>query len=214
MRSCDELRRLRRPGAAASPEAESVGPHPRPASDIAGPGASAAEVAQALLTGRFTAAPPPASGPGWSGGDASATAPVPATTLDGPAPDPAGEPSGPPPSAEAAPPRRAGRGRPTPRRSPDPVATTGRAWPASASRPPRRWHYAHRQRHPPPRHQALQPPARPPGDRLGDRLRVGQGGGRGRPDPHRRYPGHAAATWRPSGSGVSRTRGVTSTRWA
>src|SRR6185437_1875394 len=45
-----ELRRLRRPGA----EAEAVGPHPGPASGGANGASSAAEVAQALLTGRFT----------------------------------------------------------------------------------------------------------------------------------------------------------------
>ena len=44
--------------------------------------------------------------------------------------------------------------------------------------------------HPPPRHQALQPPARRPGTNLGHRLRPGQGSGQRRADPHRRHRRH------------------------
>ena len=45
---------------------------------------------------------------------------------------------------------------------------------------------------PPPRHQAVQPAARHPRHRLGDRLRPGQGGRPAEPDAHRRHPRHAA----------------------
>ena len=45
--------------------------------------------------------------------------------------------------------------------------------------------------HPPPRHQALEPVAGYARDRLGDRLRLGQGRRPAEPDPHRRHPGHA-----------------------
>ena len=183
-----ELRRLRRPGA----EAEAVGPHPRPAAGGADGAASAAEVAQALLTGRFTAAAATPSDPGRSGGGASATAAAPATTLDGPAPEPAGEPPAPPPPADVA---------PTPASWPGKADTSTlsgsardywrgvarigiQAAEALALRP--------RAGHAAPRHQAVEPPARRPGHRLDHRLRPGQGGRRGRPDPHRRHPRHAA----------------------
>ena len=43
-----------------------------------------------------------------------------------------------------------------------------------------------------PRHQALEPPARRPGHRLGDRLRAGQGQRPAGPHPHRRRPRHPA----------------------
>ena len=45
---------------------------------------------------------------------------------------------------------------------------------------------------PPPRHQAVEPAARRPGDGLGHRLRPGQGRGDRRPDPHRRHRRHPA----------------------
>src|SRR5262249_51681052 len=77
-----ELRRLRRPEVESEPGAEAAGPHPSPAAGGEGGAASAAEVAQALLTGRFTAAAAAPSDPGPSGGGAGAPAP----TLDGPAP--------------------------------------------------------------------------------------------------------------------------------
>jgi WD40 repeat protein len=100
-----ELRRLRRPEVEPEPgaEAEAVGPHPGPAPGREGGAASAAEVAQALLTGRFTAAAAAPSDPGPSGGGDSAPAAAPATTLDGPAPTPAGAPPAPPPPADVAP---------------------------------------------------------------------------------------------------------------
>jgi hypothetical protein len=65
-----ELRRLRRPG----PEAKAVGPHPGPASGGVGRAASAAEVAQALLTGPFTR---PQSSPRTLDSPAAAQAPRP-----------------------------------------------------------------------------------------------------------------------------------------
>ena len=45
--------------------------------------------------------------------------------------------------------------------------------------------------HPPPRHQAVEPPDRHPGHRLGHRLRPGQGRGLRRPDADRRHRRHA-----------------------
>ena len=56
------------------------------------------------------------------------------------------------------------------------AATTGGVGRGSACRWPRRWQYAHAPGRPAPRRQAVEPAARRPRDRLGHRLRPGQGG--------------------------------------
>ncbi len=66
----------------------------------------------------------------------------------------------------------------------------------------------------PPRHQALQPPARRPRERLGHRFRPGQAGRGGRPLAVAR-PGRDAAVHGPRAvPGRHRPRWATSTRWA
>jgi WD40 repeat protein len=103
----DQLRRLR--GSKPEPPvAEPVEPHSGPVSGADGRGVSAAEVAQALLTGRFTVAQLPASDSDGSprcGGVTGDPAPAAAldTTQDAPASDRADEPAGPAPPAGAAP---------------------------------------------------------------------------------------------------------------
>ena len=73
--------------------------------------------------------------------------------------------------------------------------------------------YAHHQKRAAPRHQAVQPPAGPPGDGLGDRLRPGQGRGDRRADPHRRHRRHAAVHGPRAVPGPGRRAVATSTRW-
>ena len=68
--------------------------------------------------------------------------------------------------------------------------------------------------HPPPRRQAVEPAAGQPRQRLGRRLRPGQDHRGRRPDAYRRHPRARSATWLPSGSRASATRGRTSTAWA
>src|SRR5262249_51133073 len=92
-----ELRRLRR-AKSGSVAGGPVEPPPPPEAGVNGRAVWAADVAQALLTGRFTVAQPPASSSGGAPGSGDA----PATTLDAPAPALADEPSGLSPSADVA----------------------------------------------------------------------------------------------------------------
>ena len=202
-----ELRRLRRPGA----EAEAVGPHPGPAAGGADGAASAAEVAQALLTGRFTAAAATPSDPGRSGG--GAPRPRPATTLDGPAPEPAGEPPAPPPPADVA---------------PTPASWPGKADTSTLSGSARDYwrgvarigvqaaealDYAHAQGT---LHRDIKP-----SNLLLDLqgtvwitdFGLAKAADEAEPDPHRRHPGHAAVHGAGAVPRRRPTRGATSTGW-
>ena len=105
----DELRRLRRSKAESAAAAAAEPAELRPASDAHGRAVSAAEVAQALLTGHFSMAQPPSAGSdgssspaGWDG-VAVGAGPAWAVTQDAPALAVADEPSGPSPSAEVSP---------------------------------------------------------------------------------------------------------------
>ena len=162
----EDLRRLRRA------KSEAVAAAPCRLERITG--LTAGDVARSLFTGRFAADGPP--------GDGSATEPFddadPAAspTADGPGPTP----GLPRPSCPA---------RPSCRRRPTPTASFTAASPASASR----WPKPGIRQSPgdsPSRHQAVEPAAGQPRQRLGGRLRAGQDRRGRRPDPHRRYRGH------------------------
>src|SRR5262245_14471278 len=104
-----ELHRLRRAKSEPAAAPERVERHPRPESGTLGRAVSAAEVAQALLTGHFTVVQPHASvsdgstgSSGWGGG-AGSSAPALDTTQDAPALAVADESSRRSPPAEVSP---------------------------------------------------------------------------------------------------------------
>ena len=160
----------------------------------------AAAVAEAILTGRFSPA------------DGGRRAPRPATTLAGRRVPP--RPIGPTSLARhrRTPPSSACRApRPTRWPAPTPTAPYFRSVARIGLQVAEALEYANRQGDPPPRRQAVEPPARPQGQRLGGRLRPGQGGRRRGHHPLRRHRRHGAvhgtgAVRRPVRRAVGRLR--------
>src|SRR5262249_52133187 len=156
------------------------GDDPPPSSRDGTVGAAATDVARELWSGCFAA---PATGPG-DPGDASPLTSHPTAAGDGtenaaPRADRLAPPGLPPPPAAGGPPPAAGRGPRRPARPLRPGAVLQPRRPGAAllagrrpHRPPGRRGPRVRPRpgRPPPRHQALQPPAGPPRHRLGRRF--------------------------------------------
>ena len=166
----DELKRLR-----DAPRGEAS--RAAPAADRPDQGATAAEIARSLVTGRFAAG---------AGTRRRRSARTRHAAWSGRPMPPAGLGRHRDPSAVG---QSATSGVSTLRRDRPPVRP-GRG----ADRRPGRRGAGVRPRpgHPPPRHQAVEPAPGPRGQRLGGRLRAGQGDRRRRPDAHRRHRRHGA----------------------